>query len=75
MFFGRNFKGKTTCFGFFFSLLSIQLAPPLESHVQDSHGRKTDWKAKKSIHPEEVLTIFNGLHSSVMFLFQDWWDN
>lgn len=53
----EKFQGEKHSF-WFLSLLSIQLDPPLESHVQDSHGRKTDWKAKKSIHPEEVTYNF-----------------
>lgn len=57
MFFVRNSRGKTTCFGFF-CLLAIQLVSPLEGHVQNSHGRKSDWKAKKSTHPEEATEKF-----------------
>lgn len=54
----KKLQGEKHLLWFFFSLLSIQLDPPLEGHVQDSHGRKREWKAKKSLHPQKVTYSF-----------------
>lgn len=73
MFFGRNFKGNNTCFGFF-SSLSIQLILFWKAMCKTATGEHVTGKLnnqhiQRKWQFSQLLTIFNGLHSKVVFLF------